>query len=165
MVSPSDEDEREFSYQVQLTGRPPESLRSQYPSMTMHTTSAQTALRRRCEAPEQLDELIREVGAVGLTLTDVHRVAGAARSADDDTLPTPRQSAGSATYELRVAGVLGGALLRHFHCSHYAIPEQTLVRLALAAAELNRFLRACTDCGATLERVRRLDPAIAEVSR
>ena len=62
-------------------------------------------------------------------------------------------------YEVRVVGELGGPLLRYLKCTHYSVQRQTLVRLTLAADELHRFLQACADSGARLERVRRVGAA------
>jgi hypothetical protein len=138
-----------FEYDVQLTCEPDESLRERYPHMTMRSTEAQTALRRRVESPEELSALLVEIGAVGLTLTDVHRVAGG----------------GSGVYEVRVVGELGGPLLRYLKCAHYSVQRQTLVRLTLAAGELHRFLQACADSGARLERVRRVGAPVLAGSR
>ena len=130
-------------YDVHLGRRPPEHLQSRFPAMTVRTTTSQTALRQRIMEPRQLDDLLDKLFSVGLVLTDVHR------------LPT---SAGLATYEVRVAGELGEPLLRHLRWFHYTVPEQTLVRLPAAPADLHRFLRECTDSGARIERVRRVQP-------
>ena len=140
MADPSGNDEqRGLRYEVQLTGHPPDWLQDRHPDMTLRTLPAQTALRRQVDRPQDLDALLREIGTVGLTVTGVHR-------------------AGAATYEVRVAGELGRPLLRHLRCTHYSVPQLTLVRLTATAAELNRFLHACLDSGATLEQVRRVDP-------
>jgi hypothetical protein len=112
--------------------------------MTVRSTKTQTALRNRVMESQQLDDLLEKVFSVGLVLTDVHR------------LPT---TAGLATYEVRVAGELGEPLLRYLRWFHYTVPEQTLVRLTAGSADLHRFLRACTDSGARIERVRRVLPA------
>jgi hypothetical protein len=138
------EEDPEVLYDVHLGRRPPESLRSRFPSMTVRSTEPQTALRQRVNEPRQLDDLLEKVFSVGLVLTDVHR------------LPP---SAGLATYEVRVAGELGEPLLRYLRWFHYTVPEQTLVRLTAASADLLGFLRACTDSGARIERVRRIGPA------
>ena len=92
---------------------------------------------------------------MGLVLTDI---APDCRSREPSTR-------GLATYEVRVAGELGEPLLRYLRWSHYAVPEQTLVRLAAGSADLHRFLRACTDCGASIERVRRVAARAAAASR
>lgn len=140
-----------FEYDVQLTCEPDESLRARYPHMRVRSTEAQTALRRRVRSAEELSALLVEISTVGLTLTDVHRVASGA-----DAEPE------AGVYEVRVVGELGGPLLRYLRCSHYSVQRQTLVRLTLAAGELHRFLQACADSGARLERVRRLGaPALA----
>jgi hypothetical protein len=138
------EDDQEVLYDVHLGRRPPESLRSRFPSMTVRSTEMQTALRQRVNEPRQLDDLLAKVFAVGLVLTDVHR------------LPP---SAGMFTDEVRVAGELGEPLLRYLRWFHYTVPEQTLVRLTAGSADLHHFLRACTDSGAGIERVRRIGPA------
>jgi hypothetical protein len=137
------EEDGELLYDVHLGRRPPEHLRSRFPSMSVRSTEAQTALRQRVEEPRQLDDLLSKVFSVGLVLTDVHR------------LPV---SAGLDTYEVRVAGELGEPLLRYLRWFHYTVPEQTLVRLTAASADLHRFLRACTDNGVRIERVRRVQP-------
>ena len=92
-------------------------------------------------AAAAFDDLLEKVFSVGLVLTDVHR------------LPP---SAGLATYEVRVAGDLGEPLLRYLRWFHYTVPEQTLVRLTVAQADLHGFLRACTESGVRIERVRRV---------
>ena len=151
-MAPGNVDDEVYSYDVHMTGTPPESLRARYPGMTVRTTQAQTALRRQVDGPEGLDALLCEIGTVGLTLTDVHRVT---TTSHDPSEPAP---AACATYEVRVVGELGKPLLRHLRCAHYSIPKLTLVRLRLVAGELGGFLEACTDCGAQLERVRRVSP-------
>jgi hypothetical protein len=137
------DEEQEFEYDVQLTRRPDDALRALYPDMTVRSTEAQTALRRRVEGPEELSALLVEIGTLGLTLTDVHRVTSA-------------EDAGAGLYEVRVVGELGGTSLRYLKCTHYPVQKQTLVRLTLGASELHRFLQACTDCGAGLARVHRV---------
>jgi hypothetical protein len=154
-------EEQEFEYDVQLTRRPDDTLRALYPGMTVRSTEAQTALRRRVEGPAELSALLVEIGSLGLTLTDVHRVMsvedadlGAATRNQPRTTRTSRVGAG--LYEVRVVGELGGTSLRYLKCTHYPVQQQTLVRLTLVAAELHRFLQACTDCGAGLARVHRV---------
>jgi hypothetical protein len=149
------DEEQAFEYDVQLTCEPDQSLRKRYPHMTVRSTEAQTALRRRVQSPEELSALLVEISTVGLTLTDVHRVASAAGAS----------SAGSGVYEVRVVGELGGPLLRYLKCTHYSVQRQTLVRLTLAAGELHRFLQACADSGARLERVRRVGAPVLAGSR
>lgn len=155
MADPSSsEGQRGLRYEVQLTGHPPDWLRADHPDMVLRTVPAQTALRRRVDHPRDLDELLREIGTVGLTVTGVHRAAVTHR----EPLSGSRET-GAATYEVRVVGELGRPLLRHLRCTHYSVPQLTLVRLSATVTELTRFLHACIDSGATLEQVRRLDPA------
>jgi hypothetical protein len=142
------EADREVVYDIQLHRRPPDSLRSEFPAMMVRSVGAQTALRLHVEEPEQLDGLLQKLRSVGVALTGIHR------RAERD----PERGDG-ATYEVRVAGELGESLLRYLRCPHYVIPEQTQVRLAVGSAGLHRFLRACTECGASIERVRRLELA------
>ena len=146
--------QRGVQYEVQLTGHPPDWLRADHPEMVLRTVPAQTALRRRVDHPRDLDELLREIGTVGLTVTGVHRAVATRRG----PLPVSRET-GAATYEVRVVGELGRPLLRHLRCTHYSVPQLTLVRLTTTGAELTRFLHACLDSGVTLEQVRRVDPA------
>jgi hypothetical protein len=153
-------------YDIHLGRLPPESLRSQYPSMTVHTTGAQTVLRVRVEGLGQIEEFLHQLWSVGLILTDVHRISPArhdriaevGETAGTEAEDADGGRAGSATYEIRVAGELGEPLLRYLRSPHYAVPEQTLVRLAAASADLHRFLRACTESGASIERIRRVGP-------
>lgn len=160
--SPVVDDEEAFEYDVQLTGRPDDLLRERYPHMTVRSTETQTALRRRIEGPEELSALLVEIGTVGLTLTDVHRVV-IPEDAEPDAArrgqhPGAACAVGTGIYEVRVVGELGRPLLHHLRCAHYAVQQQTLVRLTLAASELHRFLQACAECGAGLQRVRRVGP-------
>ena len=171
--APAVDDEQVYEYDVQLARHPHESLRELYPHMTVRTTEAQTALRRRVGGPEELSALLGEISTLGLTLTDVHRVmtdadtdadteAAAARNARRPD--TDRRVPAWGTYEVRVVGELGKPLLRHLGCVHYPVQKQTLVRLALVAGELHRFLQACTECGAGLERVRRVRSKAVQAS-
>ena len=127
------EADREVVYDIQLHRRLPDSLRSEFPAMTVRTVGAQTALRLHVEEPEQLDGLLQKLRSVGVALTGLHRRA--------ELDPERRDGA---TYEVRVAGELGEPLLRYLRCPHYVVPEQTQVRLAVGSAGLHRFLRACT---------------------
>lgn len=159
--APVVDDEPVYEYDVQLARHPHESLRELFPHMTVRTTEAQTALRRKIAGPAELSALLSEIGTLGLTLTDVHRVVDVGDPEPDAAGLTPRPGVGkpspaSGTYEVRVVGELGKPLVRHLGCEHYPVQKQTLVRLALVAGELHRFLQACTECGAGLERVRRV---------
>ena len=157
------DEEQAFEYDVQLTRRPDDTLRALYPGMTVRSTEAQTALRRRVEGPEELSALLVQIGTLGLTLTDVHRVMSVEDAAahGEEHRATSTRSAGAGLYEVRVVGELGGTSLRYLKCTHYPVQKQTLVRLTLAAGELHRFLQACTDCGAGLARVHRVgSPAL-----
>jgi len=155
------DEEQKFEYDVQLTRRPDDTLRALYPGMTVRSTEAQTALRRWVDGPEELSALLVEIGSLGLTLTDVHRVmsvedADVGGSRRDQHRATSASSVGAGLYEVRVVGELGMSSLRYLKCTHYAVQKQTLVRLTLVAGELHRFLQACTDCGAGLARVHRV---------
>ena len=145
-------------YEIQLCGQPPESLRSRYPSMRLRTTRTQTALQREVSDPVQLDALLQDVRAVGLVLTDLHRLpfAPGGASAGVTTEGRTTLEGQTATYEVRVAGELGSRLLRHLRCTHYVVPEQTTVRLRVDPTGLNAFLQACTEQGAGIERVYRV---------
>ena len=149
------DEEQEFEYDVQLTRRPDDTLRALYPGMTVRSTDAQTALRRRVDGPEELSALLVEIGSLGLKLTDVHRVMSV-EDADVQHRATSTSPVGAGLYEVRVVGELGGTSLRYLKCTHYPVQKQTLVRLTLGASELHRFLQACTDCGAGLARVHRV---------
>ena len=65
--APAVDDEQVYEYDVQLARHPHESLRELYPHMTVRTTEAQTALRRRVEGPEELSALLVEISTLGLT--------------------------------------------------------------------------------------------------
>jgi len=155
-----------FEYDVQLSRPPHDSLLKRYPGLTVRSTEPQTALRRWVENPEELNLLLVEIATLGLTLTDVHRVASP-EGGDDAARAVHRRTTASdvaGTYELRVVGELGKPLVRHLGCTHYPVQKQTLVRLTLVAEELHRFLQACAECGAGLERVRRVRSRAARAS-
>jgi len=168
MVDPGGvERDAEALYDIHLSQSPPESLRRQFPSMTVAASGAQTALRRKVNGPGQLSSLLRDLSAVGLVLTDVHLVSPADLEADGVSdgpsevhggRPS-QETSQSVTYEVRVAGAIGDRLLRSLRCTHYAVPEQTLVRLTFGSTGLARFLRACTNCGLAIEDVRRVGTA------
>lgn len=168
MVDPGGvERDAEALYDIHLSQSPPESLRRQFPSMTVAASGAQTALRREVNGPGQLTSLLRDLSAVGLVLTDVHLVSPADLAADGvsdgpsearGSCPS-QETSQSVTYEVRVAGAIGDRLLHSLRCTHYAVPEHTLVRLTFSSADLARFLRACTNCGLAIKDVRRVGPA------
>lgn len=62
-------------------------------------------------------------------------------------------------YEVQVEGELGEPLLRHLSWSHRVVPTETLMRVDATPSELIRLLRACSECGLTIEGVTRIDPA------
>lgn len=129
-------------YDVWLEGEPSESLRSRYPALPIQTMAAQTALRRRISGPAQLDALLDKLSSLGLHLLAVHRLPGSA----DET----------GTYEVRVAGEVGEPLMRYLRWPHHVVPGQTRIRVAATPNELHRFLRTCTECGASIEGVHRV---------
>ena len=63
-----------------------------------------------------------------------------------------------ATYEVRVAGELGEPLLRYLRWSHYAVPEQTLVRLTAARPSCTGSCGRAPTAASSIERVRRVRP-------
>jgi hypothetical protein len=149
-------------YDVELRRRPPQALLSRFPSVSVRTTGAQTALRRLVDGPAQMGALLRDLVSLGLVLTDVHRLPPrpGPHPADPGAATEPGRPAvnpaAPAMYEIRVAGELGAALLNHLQCAHYDVPQQSVVRLSVAAGRLNEFLQECTDCGSRIERVRRV---------
>ena len=90
------DEEQEFEYDVQLTRRPDDTLRALYPGMTVRSTEAQTALRRRVDGPQELSALLVEIGSLGLTLTDVHRVMSV-EDADPDEVRRDQHRATSSS--------------------------------------------------------------------
>ena len=107
--------------------------------MTVRGVPTQTALRRQVSGPAQLDEILDTIGEMRIPLVDVHML--------------PAASGAAPTYEVRVEGEVGEPLLRHLNCSHSLVPGHARVRIAAAARELLELLRACTESGATIERV------------
>ena len=150
-------------YDVELRRRPPQSLLARFPSVSIRTTVAQTALRRLVDGPAQMGALLRDLVSLGLVLTDVHRLPprpGPHPADPGEAIEPGRRPASTAPapamYEIRVAGELGSGLLNHLQCAHYDVPQQSVVRLSVAAGRLNEFLQECTDCGSRIERVRRV---------
>ncbi len=141
----------ECVYDVHLRRRPPETLWVRYPAVAVHTTGSQTALRRRVTGQAQLDTLLQRLRSVGLVLMEVRRVADVATQSTE----TVRSGV---VYDVRVDGELGEPLLRYLNWPHYTVPGQTMVRIDAAAADLHRFLEACTEAGVSIERVRRVEP-------
>ena len=60
------------TYEIRLRGIPPESLLQQYPSIAVRTTRAQTVLFRNVDGTHELDDLLEELMAVGLVLSELH---------------------------------------------------------------------------------------------
>jgi hypothetical protein len=138
---------REVVYDIALYPRLPDSLRSQFSPIAVATTGSQTVLRPEPGGPAELDVLLGKLRSVGVVLMDIHRTAE----------PDPEHPDGG-NYEVRVAGELGESFLHSLHWAHCVVPEQTQVRLSVGSTGLRRFLRACTSCGAAIERVRRVVP-------
>lgn len=113
--------------------------------MSVQATGAQTSLRRRISGPAQLDALLEKLGSLGLPLLDIHR--------------WPPTGGEEQTYEVRIDGRVGEPLLRHLSWTYAVVPERTRVRIAAASGDLHQFLRACTESGASIQRVRRVDRA------
>jgi hypothetical protein len=141
------ETDQEVLYDIALQRRLPDSVRSQFSPMSVETTGPQTVLRAEPGGPAQLDALLQRLRSVGVVLTGIHRM-------DEPDPEHPDRG----SYEVRVAGELGESLLHYLRWAHYVVPEQTHVRLSVGPAGLRRFLRACTSCGASIERVRRVEP-------
>jgi hypothetical protein len=137
----------EVVYDIHLQPGVPDSLRSEFPTMLVRTTGARTVLRLQVDEPDQLAAVLEKLRSVGAPLIGLHRTAE----------PDPERGVG-ATYELWVAGELGDSLRWYLRCASHVVPEQTQVRVALKSARLQRFLRACVSCGASIDRVRRVDP-------
>jgi hypothetical protein len=132
----------EALYEVLLDDGFPPSLRARFPQVRVAVSEVQTSFARPGGTPEQLDALLEKVGASGVHLLEVHRSAG-----------TP---GAGATYEVRVEGEMGAPLLRHLAWPYRVVPRQTLVRIRSSGGQLTRFLEACTECGARIQRVRRV---------
>lgn len=143
--------EHEVVYDIRLLDRVPESLRSEFPGMRVHTTGARTVLRLRADEPVQLSRLLEKLRSVGGAVTGIHRCVG----------DGPRGTA--ATYEVWVRDELGSSLLWYLHCAHRVVPVETQVRVSLGAGRLQRFVRACASCGTRIDRVRRVDPVAEPV--
>lgn len=149
MVDRDDLDEGgEPVYDIRLGRRPSEVLRVQCPFGHTSRTAAQTALRGPVREPAQLDALLEKLLSVGLVLDDVQRLADPSTTED-----------GTAIYEVRVEGEIGVPLLRYLNWRHDIVPEQTLVRVAAGSVDLLRYLKAYTEAGASIERIRRVFPA------
>jgi hypothetical protein len=137
---------RKQIYDVVLACEPPESLRHRFPNMWVRGPETHTALRRRVSGPARLDDLLEKLAGLGLPLVELHRLPGA--------------TAEQQTYEVRVEGELGEPLLRYLSWPHQVVSGQTRVRITAATVELHRFLRACTECGASIQRVRLVTPVL-----
>lgn len=131
-------------YDVLLADRPPQSLLDRFPDVPVRTTAVQTELRRRLGDPSELDVLLEKLVSIGVPLVEIHSSAA---------------GRGETTYEVRVAGEVGEPVLCYLDWPHRVVPSQTRVRIGSPRAELHHFLLACTELGATIQRVLRLDPA------
>ena len=127
-------------YDVDLTSGPPEGVRMWFPTMTVRTVGTQTALRREAGGPAELDDLLDALSEMRIPLVDVHLV--------------PATPGVPSTYEVHVDGEVGETLLRHLHWSRRVVPPHARVRVTAAGRELNELLRACTESGVGIERVR-----------
>lgn len=138
----------EALYDVLLADRLPEDLLERFPNVAVGATGVQTILRRRLNEPSQLDALLEQLCSLGVPLAEVHR--------------SPAARGEERTYEVRVEGEVGEPLLRHLAWPHHVVPGQTRVQIRSAQGELHQFLRACTEAGASIQRVLRLSRARAD---
>lgn len=133
-------------YDIQLWSVVPGAA-APWPGARTCTSPTQTALVGQVRDPAQLDSVLDRLQSVGLVLDDIHRVQTPSSATD-----------GGATYEIRVRGEIGEALLGYLKWRHYVIPEHTLVRIVAGSAELVHCLKAYADAGATIEQVRKVLP-------
>jgi hypothetical protein len=62
-------------YEIRLQGGSAAHLRRQFPTARVVTTRTETVLRREIEAPAELDDLVAQLLALGLTLVEVQQFA------------------------------------------------------------------------------------------
>ena len=141
------EDDREVVYDIQLRRGFPTPCARSSPAWR----SAPACPRPRCaggsENLRSSTPCSTSSRSVGVVLTDVHRVPPGGA----EQVAPPTRSGSPASWDSPCSGTSAGPTT--------VVPEQTQVRLALGSADLRRFLRACTDSGAGIERVRRVRAA------
>ncbi len=142
-------------YDIRLLHRVPDSVRTEFPEMQVRTAGTRTVLRFRADDPAQLSVLLNKVSSVGGAVTGLRRWPRRTARASESDHPVW-------AYEVWVRDELGSSLLWYLRCAHHVVPELTQVRVTLAEGMLQRFVRACADAGATIERVRRVGPAAGE---
>lgn len=84
------DDELTAVYEIRLQGASAAKLRRQFPTARVMTTRAETVLFREVERPAELDDLIAQLLALGLVLTEVQQVAQPSASA-----ATPEEQEGT----------------------------------------------------------------------
>jgi len=161
MMDRQPEDDRGATYEIRLSGAPPDSMRRHFPSMRVRAMRVQTVLFRRLAGPRDLDELLEHLRSLGLAVAEIHQAPASPVATPAVDLPGDPAEQGARSYEVRVEGELGEKILRYLGWSSCVVGEQKSARLDATPDELQRFLSTCSRHGVGIEYVHRLHPAQA----
>jgi hypothetical protein len=76
----------------------------------------------------------------------------------DEGQPSDQRPDVVRSYEVRVEGRLGDALLRYLRWSDRTPPVESVVRVRLSAGGLQRLVASCVDRGLLINRITRVEP-------
>ena len=162
-------------YEIRLRGEMPPALRDQFPTLRIHRCRVETVLSRDVTDLAELDVLLEQLQSLGVVISEIRGAPAAGPSppgssplgtplgvtVTDRAFGPPAEEGGRPvvrSYEVRVEGRLGAALLHHLRWSYRVQLDQSVVRLSSCPDDLAAFLAGCADGGLTVDRVTRLDP-------
>jgi hypothetical protein len=158
------------AYEIRVEGEIPADMRQRFASVTICRHRAETVLYRDVSDLAELDELLELLQSMSLVLSEIHRFGPDPRSArarrrrrdltEDtrgDASPLSDDRLGVVqSYEVRVQGRLGDALLHYLRWSDRTPLAESAFRIQSNASDLWRLVASCMDHGLLIDRIVRV---------
>jgi hypothetical protein len=131
--------ERLAVYEITLHGAPPAALTARFPSLRLYSIPAVTVLSRRVVDQAEIDGLIEQLRAIGITPLEMH--------------------AATPFYEFRIEGRLGDPVVRYMQWEARFEPERTVMRVLTTPAQLQLILDELAEGGVGIDHLIRRQAA------
>jgi hypothetical protein len=132
-------DEQWAVYEITLHGAPPAGLTARFPSLTLFSVPAATVLSRRVVDLAEIDGLIEQLRAIGITPIEMR-------------VSFPH-------CEVRVEGRLGDSIVRYMRWSARFEPERTVIRVLTTGEQLQLIVDELVDSGTGVDHLIRRQAA------
>jgi hypothetical protein len=132
-------DEQWAVYEITLHGAPPAGLTARFPSLTLFSVPAATVLSRRVVDLAEIDGLIEQLRAIGITPVEMR--------------------ASFPHCEVRVEGRLGDSIVRYMRWSARFEPERTVIRVLTTGEQLQLIVDELVDSGTGIDHLIRRQAA------